>query len=145
MGAMLGERFAVEPLAEALEQDPLETHQQLRQLAEQTGLIAVDGEGCRFAHSRYREALLAELPPDVEQAYHRRLLESRHLPEQVRTFHLVQSGDVETSVQALLRDGDQALEWHDWRDALRFYNGGPEPAARWRCRATPGRGLRAPG
>ena len=38
MGAMLGERFAVEPLAEALEQDPLETHQQLRQLAEQTGL-----------------------------------------------------------------------------------------------------------
>jgi tetratricopeptide (TPR) repeat protein len=34
----------------------------------------------------------------------------------------VQSGDVETSVQALLRDGDQALEWHDWRDALRFYN-----------------------
>lgn len=119
--AVIGERFAVQPLAGALQQDVVDVSRRLRQLAIDTGIIRADKQSYLFSHNRYREALLADLSEDVRQAYHQRLTQSKHLSPQERTYHLVQGDQTERGVEALLQEGDQALQHHDWRDALRYY------------------------
>ena len=121
MAALIGEAFAVAPLADALEEDPVEVHERLRHIADVNGLVAAQKKEWRFAHSQYREALLDALPEDVAVAYHHKLLHSRHLPESARTFHLVHGADPVAAAKALLGEGDRVLEWGNWRDALRYY------------------------
>jgi len=122
MGAVIGERFDVDPLAAALEQDPQDLVRQLEALRVSQGLLEEDGEGYRFAHGRYREALLSAMSQAMQRLYHTRLADQEvAMAPADHTYHLVQSGNVEQGVQALLAEGDQTRVLSDWRDALRYY------------------------
>jgi transcriptional regulator with AAA-type ATPase domain len=122
VAAVIGERFAVPPLAAALERDALEIVRLLEILRVSQGLLEEDDDGYRFAHSRYRETLLDDMSQALQRLWHTRLAdqETALFPSN-RTYHLVHSGDVDQGVRALLTEGDQTRTRSDWRDALRYY------------------------
>lgn len=121
--AVIGERFAVEPLATAIDREPLSIARALDELWHAHHLIGPDGEGYRFAHARYRELLLESMSPALRRQYHARLTTAdvQIAPEQ-HTYHVVQSSDVRTGVHALLKQGDELRYRASWRDVMRFYN-----------------------
>ena len=122
LAAVIGERFDVEPLTAALDQDGVEVAQRLEKLRLEQALLTEDGDGFRFAHSRYREALLDGMSQALRQSYHALLSrQDQHLQPAERTYHLVHSGAVEQGIEALLSEGDQTCYLMDWRDALRYY------------------------
>lgn len=129
--ALMGERFSVKPLAIAIGIDALEAAKQLADLASTSGILVADEQGFRFAHSRYREALLDDLAPAWKQMLHSRLSRiSDVIPPEERAYHLVQAGDLERGVEALIEEGNRAMDLVDWRDALRYYM-----EAQWRAAA----------
>ncbi len=120
--AVIGERFAVEPLATALDREPLATARALDELWHEHHLIGPDAEGYCFAHARYRELLLESMSPALRRQYHARLAtQGEQLAPEQHTYHLVQSSDVRTGVRALLKQGDELRYRANWRDVLRFY------------------------
>ena len=122
VAAIIGERFAVEPLAAVLEQDGLEVTRQLETLRVSQGLLEEDGDRYRFAHSRYREALLEGMSQALQRQLHTRLgAQGNILTVADRTYHLVHGGDVEQGIKGLLAEGDQVRNRSDWRNALRYY------------------------
>ena len=119
--AVAGERFDLEPLAQALQQDALEIGQRLALLVDKRMLIP-DENGFRFAHSRYREIVLENTPPALRKLYHGRLIQTPVTTDPVdRLYHLIESGETELSIEGLIQEGDRALGLMDWRDAMRFY------------------------
>ena len=103
--AIIGERFALEPLAAALKQDKDAIVPQLQRLQREMALLVIDGDFYRFAHNRYREALLSDLPEDARRAYHQRLSQQMLLPTSERTYHLAHSGDGQQAIDALIEQG----------------------------------------
>lgn len=118
LAAVVGERFAVEPLAGLLGQKALEVARRLERLRQEQTLVVENGTGYRFGHSRFREALLAGMSQSLRQRYHDRLSQDGHLPAAERAYHLVHGGDQAEGIQVLLAEGDRALHW---RDQLRYY------------------------
>ena len=122
VAAVIGERFAIEPLAAIVEQDGLEVTRQLETLRVSQGLLEEDGDRYRFAHSRYREALLEGMSQAMRRQLHTRLAaHGNALPATDHTYHLVHGGDVEQGIKGLLAEGDQVRNQSDWRNALRYY------------------------
>jgi transcriptional regulator with AAA-type ATPase domain/tetratricopeptide (TPR) repeat protein len=120
--AVIGESFSAEILAAAVGRDLLEVAQRLDGLMGDTGVLIAEEEGYRFAHSRYREALLEPMSPTRRKLLHQKLVTYADtlLPAE-RTYHLVHAGQTEEGIEALMRQGDYSLEMLDWRDALRYY------------------------
>ena len=119
--AVIGERFSMEPLVAALGKEPLEIAHRLAALSS-NGFLLAEEDGYSFVHSRYREALLTLMSPSLRRLYHQRLTEhASHLHPADHTYHLVQAGHAEEGIEALLKQGDNAWELADWRDALRYY------------------------
>lgn len=120
--AVIGERFSVEPLAIALDREPLSIARALDELWHAHHLIGPDGDGYRFAHARYRELLLESMSPALRRQYHARLTSQEiHIAPEQHTYHVVQSSDVRTGVYALLKQGDELRYRASWRDVMRFY------------------------
>lgn len=120
--AVLGEQFAVVPLAKALTRDSFAVAQRLDHLSIHEALLTADESGFRFAHSRYREALLDSITPELMRQYHARLTSLEiNLDSSQQAYHLIHSGDVQQGARALLEEGDRARGQLAWRDALRYY------------------------
>ena len=115
---VVGERFAAATVAAVIDQEPLAVARRLERLRTEQGLLVADDGGFRFAHNRFREALLAGLSAPLRQDYHARLGTSTTLSASERTYHLARGGDPGGAIVALLEQGARASHW---RDALRFY------------------------
>lgn len=126
----------MEVLAAAAEREPLEIAVRLDGLTGAGGLLVAEKDGYRFAHSRYREALLERMSPKRRQLYHSHLVDKVvRLHPAESAYHVVQAGPVLQGIEALLQQGDQALELFDWKDALRYYQ-----EALWLSWSDPGSG-----
>ena len=120
--AIIGEQFHVEPLATALDKDSFAIARALNRLTGSAAWLVAEKNGFRFAHNRYREALLGDLSQPLRRMYHARLAsEGIALPSSERAYHLIHSGQIQQGTQALLCEGDRAREQLAWRDALRYY------------------------
>jgi len=86
--------------------------------------------GCRFDHSKIRETLYNEIPPDLRKEYHSMIagcLEEEnkdHLNDVVNelAYHYYQSGNTQKAIPYLLKAGEDAREKWAVFEAARFFS-----------------------
>jgi len=127
--AVLGRRFDVTILVSVLGGSRLDLLKRLRVLERRHQLITSDDGRYSFTHSKIREMVYHELPPDLRREYHltiARCIEGLHshaLEEVIYDLahHYFRGGNAEKALVYSLKAADRAERSYALDEALQFY------------------------
>jgi len=129
LASVVGEKFDASLLASALGQERIELIRLLDTIAEDTSLVACEGELYKFDHSRTRDAVYGDISSPLKKVYHAKVAEELEtncngdkIPFSDLAYHYSQAGNKRKAVEYSLAAGQDALTKWGNSEAIKHFS-----------------------